>query len=73
MWLGGLAELDVGFGERPYVWREVVERKTLLIDGHVRGGGVVSWKLEGISGRRRHLDCSDLKGGRIDIGHGLVC
>jgi hypothetical protein len=73
MWLGGLIGLDVEFGEQSCVGREVVERKTLLIDDHVHGGGVVSWVPEGISRRRRYLGCLDLRGGRIDIGRGQVC
>jgi hypothetical protein len=73
MWLGGPIELDIGFVEQSCVEREVVERKTLLIDGHVHGGGVVSWVPEGISRRRRHLGCLDLRGGKIDIGRDPVC
>jgi hypothetical protein len=73
MWLGGLVELDVGFGEQPCVGREVVERTTLLIDGRVRGGGVVSWVPEGILRRRKRSGCLGLRGGRIDIGRGPVC
>jgi hypothetical protein len=73
MWLGGLVGLDVGFGEQSCVGREVVERTTLLIDGRVRGGGVVSLVPEGISGHRKRLGCLGLRGERIDIGRGPVC
>jgi hypothetical protein len=73
MRLGGLIGLDVEFGERSCVGRGVVERTILLIDGHVRGEGVVSWVPEGISRRRRHPGCLDLRGGKIDIGCDPVC
>jgi hypothetical protein len=73
MWVGGLVGLDVGFVEQSCVGREAVEHKTLLTGGHVRGGGVVNWVLEGISRRRRHLGCLGLRGERTDIGHGQVC
>jgi hypothetical protein len=73
MWPGGLIGLDVGMVDQSCVGRGVVEHKILLIDGRVRGGGVVSWAQEDISRRRMHLGCLDLKGGRIDIGRGQVC